>query len=265
MLEFIKRNKMFSGCFIFCLLVIVLLTSLILVKDLNGDSDIIVIPPIKNEEEEIKDPEITLFTGSFNDDNDTIHVTWDYEMNKHSFQKVEVYHENQLIKTLFSERSLDVSIYEYGLRTGDNEFEIRLYYDKGIIESKFCEVFVDYVFNVQFDYQLVDNNIGKGYLIVFKYDYNKSTPAGLPKVTITTDTKLPYWSWKTYGEAKFVSLNNDYQMVTLHYFINLGDFMDKNAKWEFIFKLDSVGIRIEKEFEDNAISSDPITLDMEIK
>ena len=65
--------------------------------------------------------------------------------------------------------------------------------------------------------------------------------------------------------VKFETLTNDYQTVTLHYFINLNNFIDKNAKWEFIFKLDSVGIRIEKEFEDNAINSDPITLDMEIK
>lgn len=264
MLEFIKRNKIFSGCFIFCLLVIILLTSLVIIKDLNGNSDIIVIPPIISNEE-VEDPKITLLTGSFNDENDTIHVTWDYEINNHSFQKVELYYENQLIKTLYSERSFDVSIYEYGIKTGENEFEIRLYYDKGIIVSEFCEVFVDYVFNVQFDYQLVDNNLGKGYLIIFKYDYNKSTPAGLPETYITTDTKLPYWTWKKYGNPEFESKNDDYQTVTIHYFINLGEFSDKTVNWEFIFKLDSVGMRIEKEFEDNAISSNPITLDMEIK
>lgn len=268
MLEFIKRNKMFSGCFIFCLLVIVLLTSLILIKDINGNSDIIVIPPIRNDEEVTKDPEVTLFTGNFNDETNSIHLTWDYNMNNHTFQKVEIYKDNTLIKTLYSERSYDVSIFDFGISTGDNKFDLHVYYDKGIIVAKETEVFVDYVFDLETIYQLVDNNLGKGYLLTFSYCYNTITPVGVPlqnATKISTEDKTPvYWKWN-YLTWQSETIDSSYQKTKIYYFISLDDIPNEEIVWKLDVKLDSVGVRFEDEFVDNPSTAIPIEVDIELK
>ena len=54
---------------------------------------------VENEDVVIKDPEITLFTGSFNDDSNTIHLTWDYQINNHTFQKE--HNQNHLVLRLY--------------------------------------------------------------------------------------------------------------------------------------------------------------------
>ena len=64
MLEFVKRNKIFSGCLLFCMIIIVLLIGLILFKDDSGETQLPFIPP--KDEEVINEPEISLYSGSFN-------------------------------------------------------------------------------------------------------------------------------------------------------------------------------------------------------
>lgn len=268
MLEFIKRNKMFSGCFVFSALMIILLSTLVFIKDINGDNDVIVIPPIIHEEDEIKDPEITLFSGSFDDDSNSIHLTWDYQINNHTFQKVEIYKDEKLIKTLYSDRSYDISIFNNDISTGDNNFELQLYYDNGIIVAKEIKVFVDYVFDLQASFQLMNNNLGKGYLVTFSYSYNTITPVGVPiknATKIATASKTPmYWSWK-YINWESNLLKGDYQTTKVYYFISLDSIPNQEITWELDIKLDSVGVRFEDTFTENPNTVTPITVDIKLK
>ena len=266
MFEFIKRNKIFSGCLLMCITVIVILSGMIFIKNITGNENILVIPPIVDEDK--KDPEISLFSGGFNDENDQIHLTWDYQLNEHIFLKVEIYRNDELIKTLYSDRSYDVSIYDYDISTGDNEFELHLYYDNGMVVTKTCEVFVDYVFNIQIDYQLIDNNLGKGYLLVLNYDYNPKTPAGLPNDSITyittADSTKTYWRWESLRTHNITDLSSGYQHMEVYYLIHLDKFIDQSITWELSFRLDSIGVRIDQIFTDNPANVNPIVENMEI-
>ena len=268
MLEFIKRNKIFSGCFVFCALMIILLSTLVLIKDINGDNEVIVLPPIIHDDEQLKDPEITLFTGSFDDDSNTIHLTWDYQINNHTFQKVEIYKDEALVKTLYSDRSYDISIFDNGISTGDNKFELQLYYDNGVIVAKEIEVFVDYVFDLQANYQLMNNNLGKGYLLTFTYSYNTITPVGVPfqnATKISTVDKTPmYWSWK-YISWESNQLEGNYQKTNVYYFISLDSIPNQEITWELDIKLDSVGVRFEDTFTENPSNVTPIIVDIKLK
>jgi len=250
------------------MLMIILLSTLVFIKDINGDKDVIVLPPIIHEDEKVLDPEISLFTGTFNDDSNTIHLTWDYQINNHTFQKVEIYKDEQLVKTLYSDRSYDVSIFDYDISTGDNNFELQLYYDNGIIAAKEIEVFVDYAFDLQANYQFVDNNLGKGYLLTFSYNYNTVTPVGVPlqnATKITTKDKTPmYWSWK-YITWESNQLVKDYQNTKVYYFISLDSIPNEEITWELDIKLDSVGIRYDDSFTENPSNVTPITVDINLK
>ena len=104
MLDFIRRNKVFSVCFSFCLVIILFLSTLLTLKKLDIDENILVLPII-HPNKELVDPEFTLFKGNFDDEKNTIFLTWDYKLNSHSFQKVELYRQNQLIGTYYDERT----------------------------------------------------------------------------------------------------------------------------------------------------------------
>ena len=122
MIDFIRRNKVFSVCFSFCLVIILFLSTLLTLKKLDIDENILVLPII-HPNTELVDPEFTLFKGNFDDEKNTIFLTWDYKLNSHSFQKVEIYYENQIIGTYYDERQINIPVMSNHICTGYTEFE----------------------------------------------------------------------------------------------------------------------------------------------
>lgn len=254
MIDFIRRNKVFSACFSFCLVIIIFLSTLLGLKAFDIDENILVLPSIINPNKELKDPEFTLFKGNFNDEDNTIFLTWDYKLNSHSFQKVEIYYENQLIGTYYDERQINIPIMTNSFCTGYNEFEAILYYDNGMAVTNNTTVFVDYIFDIQTTHQLIDNNIGKGYLFSLTYLYNTITPVGYPILEIDTNYSSDFrktWQWSQLSKIERIPLENDFQKIQINYFIQLQDFIDQEVEWKLDFKFNSVGVRHEVEFVEN--------------
>ncbi len=266
MLEFIRRNKVFSICFAFCLTIILFLSTLLVFEKFNIDKNILALPAFNKPDEELIDPEFSLFKGNFNDENNTIFLTWDYQLNSHSFQKVELYHEDMLIGTYYDERQIEMPIFDYNICTGYNEFEVILYYDNGMAVTNTTTVFVDYIFDIHVDHQLVDNNLGKGYLLSITYTYNTNTPAGYPSLLIDTNYTKDFrktWKWYQLPQIERNAFINDYQIIKVNYFIELEEFIDSEVEWTLHFKFDSVGVRHEVEFKENPATMQILTMDLE--
>lgn len=254
MFDFIRRNKGFSIFFSFCLVIILLLCGLLGLKTLNIDENILVLPPIIQPNKELVDPEFTLFKGEFRDDNNTIYLTWDYQLNSHSFQKVEVYHDELLIGTYYNERQIEIDMMSNGICTGNNAFEVVLYYDNGMAVTSSTNVFVDYIFDIQTSHQLMENNLGKGYLFSIVYKYNINTPVGYPTLSVDTNYSSEFgkvWQWNQLSQIERETLENDFQQIRMYYFIQLQEFVDEEIEWKLDFKFNSVGVRHEVEFVEN--------------
>lgn len=250
MFDFIRKNKVFVASLTFCICIILFLSTCLVLKKTNGEDNILVLPPILNPVED-KDPEISLFKGDFNDENNTVFLTWDYQLNSHTFQKVELYRNDFLIQTYYDERQCEISIFEYAITTGYNNFEVILYYDNGMAVTKEANVFVDYVFDIETSHQLVDNNLGKGYLVTIEYVYNTKTPAGFPELNIETNySSHGYWKFKQI-DAHSKAMENNYQKIKVYYLVNIDKRVDDEISWEFNFKFTSVGARHELEFVEN--------------
>ena len=265
MLDFIRRNKVFSVCFSFCLVIILFLSTLLTLKKLNIDENILVLPII-HPNKELVDPEFTLFKGNFDDENNTIFLTWDYKLNSHSFQKVEIYHENQMIGTYYDERQINIPILSNDICTGYNEFEVILYYDNGMAVTSNTTVFVDYIFDITTSRLLIDNNVGKGYLYSISYIYNTNTPVGYPTLEIDTNYSSAFgkvWKWNQLPQIIRTPLNNDFQKIQIDYLIQLSDFVENDVEWKLEFKFNSVGIRHVDEFVENLSTLEVYTDDME--
>ena len=268
MLDFIRRNKVFTVCFSFCLIIIMFLSVLLGLKTFNIDENILVLPPIMNPNNELDDPNFTFFKGNFDDEKNTIFLTWDYKLNSHSFQKIEIYRENLLIGTYYNERQIEIPIMTNNICTGYNEFELVLYYDNGLATTKNTQVFVDYIFDIETSHQLIDNNLGKGYLFVVTYTYNTNTPVGYPNLDIVTNYSSEFrksWKWNQLSQIDRISLTNGFQKIQMYYLIQLQDLIDNDVEWKLDFKFDSVGIRHEVEFIENPstieINKEDITLE----
>lgn len=247
MIEFIKRNKIFSGCLIVCLLVIATLTVRLIVKELRGDikDDL----PIIDVPSEKTDPQISLFSGEFHDDEDSISLIWDYQMNDHAFEKLELYHGETLINTFTNEMETTISIFDYGLVTGSNTFELRLYYDEGIVVNVQTEVFVDYVFDIEMKAQAVDNNLGKGYLFTIEYQYNTNTPVGIPVIHINSSLSS---SWDaSYIGRKMQNRQGNYQSVIAYYMVYMNDLPNEEVTWDLSYDFRSVGVRVNDSYREN--------------
>lgn len=262
MIDFIRRNKVFTFCLTICLIVIVGLSTLIVLKENNMNENILVLPPLLNQPVE-KDPEIHMFKGEFNEENNTVFLTWDYELNRHSFQKVELYHDETMIQTYYDERQCEVSIFEYELSTGSNNFELVLYYDNGMAVTKEANVFIEYIFDIVINRQLIQNNLGQGYLVTIDYAYNSNTPAGYPELSVKTNYSS-YWEWKQLGIERQTYVNN-YQGVKMYYLISLDQIPNQEISWELNFKFNSVGIRKETSFVENPTELEANTNEMIIK
>ena len=268
MFDFIRRNKVFSLCFSFCLSIILFLSVLLGLKTLNVDENILVLPSIIYPNKELVDPEFTLFKGNFNDENNTIFLTWDYKLNAHSFQKVEIYHLENLIGTYYDERQSEFSIMDDNICTGYNDFEVILYYDNGMAVTKETTVFVDYIFDIQASHQLVDNNLGKGYLVSLEYTYNTKTPVGYPILEIDTNFSSEFrktWQWKQLPQIIRTPLANDFQKIEILYLIQFQDFIENDVNWELEFKFDSVGVRQKHAFVENLSTLEPYTEEIKLK
>ena len=268
MFDFIRRNKVFSIFFSFCLILILFLSTLLSLKSLNLEGNILVLPSILNPDKNLIDPEFSLFKGEFNDESNTIYLTWDYQLNSHTFQKVELYHDHSIIGTYYDERQIEIPIMENNICTGYNEFEIVLYYDNGMAVTKDTTVFVDYIFDIHTNYQLIDNNLGKGYLLSITYTYNTNTPVGYPTVDIDTNYLSEFrksWKWNQLSEIERITLDNNFQKIQMYYLIQLSDFIDQDVEWTFDFKFESVGIRHEVEFTENPSTLEINKEDMTLK
>lgn len=264
MFEFIKRNKIFSGCFALCLIVIIGLGGYALIQRAYGNDEPIVLPPIIDPDpEEEKDPQISLFSGEFEDEENIITLTWDFQMNNHSFQKLELYRDDTLIDTFYDERETKISIFDFDLSTGPNEFELRLYYDEGIVVSKEASVMIEYVFDVEMSWQPVDNNLGKGYLFSVKYHYNANTPAGIPEIFLDPTLNAGTWDAKYIGKTSLV-LQGDYRETEAFYMAKLNEFPDEDVIWHISYNFKSVGVRVNDTVTDNPAQSEYSHEDMEI-
>lgn len=265
MFDFIRRNKVFSVCFSFCIVIILFLSTLLTLKKLDIDENILVLPII-SPNKDLEDPEFTLFKGNFDDEKNTIFLTWDYQLNSHSFQKVEIYHENQMIGTYYDERQIDVPILSNNICTGYNEFEVILYYDNGMAVTSNTTVFVDYIFDITTSRQLIDNNVGKGYLYSISYVYNTNTPVGYPTLEIDTNYSSAFgkaWKWNQLPQIVRTPLTSDFQKIQIDYLIQLQDFVENDVEWKLDFKFNSVGIRHEVEFVENLSTLEIYTEDIE--
>ncbi len=248
MIDFIKRNKIFSGCLVFLLVVITSLTGILIYEKISGDEDL-KLPSIFNPDpDSMKDPEIISFTGSFDDELNQIRFTWDYELYRHKLNYVEIYHDKVMMNQLNDEKNTLISITAYGISTGNNDFELRLYYDNGMVVSKTINVFIDYVFDVEMNHQLIDNNIGKGYLFSIKYHYNAKTPVGIPKILVNT-TFSKYWGAK-YLNRVSKPLKDDYLEITAYYFIDFKDYPEEEVTWNLSYTFESVGVRLHDTFSE---------------
>ena len=263
MIEFIKRNKIFSGCFAFCLIVIAGLSGYAVLRHTQGNEEPTILPPITTPEKEKQDPQISLFSGTFEDEENIIRLTWDFQMNEHSFQKLELYRKDMLIDTFYDDREKEISIFDYDLSTGTNEFELRLYYDEGIVVNRVANVMITYVFDVEMKHQLVDNNLGKGYLFSVKYHYNSKTPAGIPEIFV--DPSLPAGTWDTKYIGKISrNLQDDYQETEAFYMTKMTEFPDKDVIWNISYNFKSVGVRVNDTLTENPAQSEYSHVDMEI-
>lgn len=240
MIDFIKRNKVFSICLFFCISTIIGLSSLALINRFSDDVPITLIPSIK-EPDEKKDPVFSNFTGHFLDENNVVELSWKTELNGHKLIKLELYRNSELVEDCTDKTSTQLPIHLYNLKTGNNEFEMRLYYDEGIVLSTTTNVFIEYLFDVQMNHQLVDNNLGKGYLLSIKYSYNPSTPVGVPRVNVNS-TYPDSWNFKYLGNQT-TELRANYVQMESYFLIEFDHAYDENITWNISYIFDSVGVR----------------------
>lgn len=250
MIDFIKRNKFFSASLICCLLVIGGLFGYAIVQKIQGTFDPITLPPIFNHEDEKKDPQISLFSGEFLDDGNVIHFMWDYQLNSHNFKKLELYHNDSLIDLFENEKETELSIFDFDLSTGSNHFELRLYYDDDMSIISEADVFVDYIFDEEMKYQLVDNNLGKGYLFSIKYHYNSKTPVGIPKIFVDPTLSPSIWDASYIGKISR-NLQDDYQEIEAFYMVKMNEFPDEIITWNITYTFDSVGLSFKDTISEN--------------
>lgn len=243
MVDFIKRNKIFCTCMSFLMIVMITLGAGIFIKRNSGEE-----LPILFDPSDKKEPVISLFTGNFYDESNTLTLAWDYETYRHKFNKVELYFQDELIQKFNqTDKSFEVKINEYGITTGDNLFTLKLYYDQGEIAEKTANVFVDYIFDISMNHQPVDNDLGKGYLLTIKYSYNSVTPVGIP--TLTVDTPL-WYKWH-YIDKKTVDLGNGYLETEARYMLNFKEFPDEDIYINLSYNFESVGVRESYSIQEN--------------
>lgn len=240
MIKFIKRNKVFSLLLSFCLVMIVGLTGLNIVKVETGETPSI-LPPVILPPKEKEEPVVEDFSGVFIDDENSIELSWKYSLHGHHFVKAEIYRDSELVEDVSKKINTQLPIHLYDMKTGNNEFELRVYYDNGMVVTKTTTVFIDYLFDIQMKHQLVDNNLGKGYLISIVYHYNASTPAGVPRVLANT-TINGDWSLNYLGKNS-KQLREDYLEAESFYFIGFNSETDQEITWNISYVFDSVGVR----------------------
>ena len=154
----------------------------------------------------------------------------------------------------------------YLVSTGYNEFEVILYYDNGMAVTSNTTVFVDYIFDITTSRQLIDNNLGKGYLYSISYIYNTNTPVGYPTLEIDTNYSSAFgkvWKWNQLPQIVRTPLTSDFQKIQIDYLIQLQDFVENDVEWKLDFKFNSVGIRHEVEFVENLSTLEIYTEDIE--
>lgn len=262
MIDFIRRNKVFASCFILCVCVIIVLGGVTIYRKLSGNDNPIDIPEVIHPNHPDKDPSISLFSGKFDDEKNVIRFVWDYDLGKHEFQKAEIYSKNTLVQTLNREMETEIDIFQSYISTGNNEFEIRIYYDEGIVVTRKTEVFVDYIFDVVMNHQLVDNNLGKGYLFSVCYHYNSKTPVGIPKIFINS-TFSGNWDAKYVGKTTRV-LQDNYQEIEAYYMVKFENYTDEKVTWNISYNFESVGVRVNdvvsENIEEGIFNTEPIQI-----
>lgn len=264
MIDFIKRNKVFTICLFLCVSIIIGLSTIALINRFTDVPPVTLIPPVKDPEEQ-KDPVISNFTGNFIDDDNVVELSWKIEMNKHRLLKIELYRNSELIEECTNKTSTQLPIHLYNLTTGNNEFEIRLYYDEGVVLSATANVFIDYLFDVQMNHQLIDNNLGKGYLITIKYSYNPSTPVGVPRVNVNS-TYQNSWDFKYLGNQT-TELRANYVQMESYFLIGFDDVSNDEVTWNIAYIFDSVGIRYNDTFTEEIVDfiTDNIDLTKQVR
>lgn len=246
MIEFIKRNKVFTGCLMFLGSVACVLVILNIVQSVKGSHEP-VIPDVFPPQQGNHEPFISDFTGNFSDETNTVELNFSYEMSNHTFLKTEIVHNNTVIQELDQNaHSLSLPIHLNNMTTGNNEFELRVYYDEGIVMNKTVNVFIDYVFDIVTSHQLVDNNLGKGYLVSIKYHYSSTTPVGIPRVNANSTIKSP-WSM-SFVDKKSTPLQGTYMEVEAFYMIYFEQEPDQEITWDLSYVFESVGVRYNDSF-----------------
>ena len=198
MIEFIKKNKLFISSLSVLLAVIGFLGFQILSADSQEGTSIIEIPELEdpndpaNEEPGNETPVVTHkpasiqnFQGTFNDENNTITLSWSLNQNDSIIEKAELYNKDTLIADVTHNLVYEIPIDFYDITTGSNIFRLEVTLENEDPIYAETNVMVDYVFDVAMNHELTENEYGKGVLLTIQYTYHPLTPVGVPSLSIT--------------------------------------------------------------------------------
>ncbi|MGL5541383.1 MAG: hypothetical protein ACRDBX_07120, partial [Erysipelotrichaceae bacterium] len=159
MIKFIKNNLFFT-----VLVVSVVLFNVVLfvgLMDVSSNQPTTNPPITSNPNPDPIDPtvpskdSVTIenFLGQFNEE-ENVRLTWRIQENGYEISKVEVFQNNVLLANVTNTTSYELPIYAYGFATGLNEFELRVTQSDGTQISKKTSVMIEYVFDVQSNYEV---------------------------------------------------------------------------------------------------------------
>lgn len=213
--------------------------------------------PYDPEETPISKPlEINSFSGTFSDSRKMILLKWKVTENNARIEKMELYHEEELLEVVTKKTSFECPLFMEGITTGDNEFKLKITSDDGQVVEKIITVFVDYIFDVTKTTQFVDNNLGKGVLLSITYSSHKQTPVGIPELSMKT-TLSGYYQHR-YLERKTIALTSGFEKTTVYFFMTFDQTNQTNVTWNVNYDFVSVG-----EHEEDVIVRDISDIDYE--
>lgn len=272
MIEFIKKNKLFLSS-LSILLIIIGGLSLKLVsqnsptKDPIDPDDIIIQDPDKQEPDEQEPPlvmhekaTVNQFSGVFNDNTNTISLSWSISSHDSEIEKIELYNKDTFISDVTDNSTYIVPIDLYSITTGSNIFRLHLTLKNEEPVYAEANVQVDYIFDVEKFHSFVDNNLGKGVLLSIRYTYNSLTPVGAPGIMITKG-KIP-------GKVTYIGTfdknhGNGYVTSTTTYFVPVGDL--ESIDWHCQYSFASVNLTYDYTLQEDLTQIDFVQDRVEIE
>lgn len=206
-MEFVKRNKIFVALASVLLLLIAILTYEF-VQPSNTPNTVVA----GNDSE--KTTSISNFSLKLTSANDlTFH--WEINQGSETISKIEIFHDTTLLKDVTSQAVYSTPLFQSGIKTGNNEFNLKVTLGNGKVLEKRLYRYIDEVLNFKEEHRL------EGTILYMETTYyvQKDQKPRTPMVSYTLNQKgvIPF----EYVKSETVKVEGDYQQQKDYYTFDL--------------------------------------------